>query len=430
MNKFSMPLLEKLIADNTKQNDTVVLHINHCMNNSFYFTEQLKKVFHEVVFVAVPYNDKNIQSDAKFTTYHAVHEGKNYILKRNNVMVETKECDFLSATKSLISLALENELLEYVKSGKKLLIIEDGGYHYDMINALIKKHPIFKKAIIGAVEQTTAGTRSSYLQNDLCYPVASVARSYYKVRVEAYFVANRVVDELKRMMHEINEFIDFHSILLIGYGIIGRSIALCLKQQNIKIYVYDTDEAIQNAAIKDGFYSWDGTFEENMIVIGNVGQPSFTKEMLNSYLSGSSNRIFLASSSSKQVEFEAVFNKLDKCKKETVQSSECFHFTNGKSVVLLAQGYPLNFYDENADSLTYDMIDPVFSEIFLLAIYLVQNYQTMNNKTYLLGSDENLNNNINENQLLLEWMQKNGLYFNMNTFNVHPEENKLMEITF
>ncbi|MEG2720529.1 MAG: hypothetical protein RR914_04310, partial [Oscillospiraceae bacterium] len=86
--------------------------------------------------------------------------------------------------------------------------------------------------------------------------------------------------------------------------------------------------------------------------------------------------------------------------------------------------------DENADSLTYDMIDPVFSEIFLLAIYLVQNYQTMNNKTYLLGSDENLNNNINENQLLLEWMQKNGLYFNMNTFNVHPEENKLMEITF
>ena len=46
----SMPVLEGLAETAGKDHgdtlkDTVVLHINHCMDNSFYFTEILNRLF-------------------------------------------------------------------------------------------------------------------------------------------------------------------------------------------------------------------------------------------------------------------------------------------------------------------------------------------------------------------------------------------------
>ena len=40
--------------------DVVVLHINHCMDNSFYFNDVLKTLFPQVVFVAPPYNNQGV----------------------------------------------------------------------------------------------------------------------------------------------------------------------------------------------------------------------------------------------------------------------------------------------------------------------------------------------------------------------------------
>ena len=53
-----MPVLEELIASGGSKEDLVVLHINHCMDNSFYFNRQLEKTGARVIFVAAPYNDR------------------------------------------------------------------------------------------------------------------------------------------------------------------------------------------------------------------------------------------------------------------------------------------------------------------------------------------------------------------------------------
>lgn len=429
MNQQSMQLLVSLLQNHDRLQDIVVLHINHCMDNSFYFTEQLLKVFDDAVFIAVPYNDRPIPKKLNYSAYHASTEKNGYVISRDNIKVEYSEGNFLHTVERMIRLVLENEISQWLNNGKRLLIIEDGGYHYQILREWLKIHPEWSDRVIGAVEQTTAGTRAAQLQSakSISYPVISVARSSYKTRIEAYFVAERVVEELQRMLRDINTFISFHGVLLIGYGVIGRSIAGCLDSHQAKISVYDTDQSICETAKQDGISLWNGEFCENMIVLGNVGQPSFTSQMLSSFLKGKSHRIFLASSSSKQIEFQDIFHLISDAEHIVTEQAEIFRFPNHekKEIVLLAKGFPLNFYNKSGDSLTYSMIDPVFSEMLSGAFILCEMYGKLQNKTYLFGSAPETGGQNEEYKLLSEWMKINGLHIDINEFNRHPNEKLL-----
>lgn len=425
MDGRTMPLLESLLAECERAEDTVVVHINHCMENSFYFTRQLRRVFHEVVLIAVPYNDRGVPETAEYPVYHGARTAGGYRLLRGGVFLEDTAADFPAAVRRLIALALQNDVQPYVAQGKRVLILEDGGYHYPVLEEFLRQ-PRWRAAVLGAVEQTTAGTRAS-CRDTLAYPVASVARSAYKTRVEAYFVANRVVDELTRMLHALDEFIDFHDVLLLGYGVIGRSVAGSLRPHHVRLFARDTDADVQQTAQAEGCLPWDGVFREGMLVLGNVGKPSFSADMLCAFLAGPARRIYLASSSSKQEEFKEIFGPLQKARRLRYPQADCYRFPSGKELLLLAEGFPLNFYDRGADSLTYDMIDPVFSEMLLSALYLREHQAQLPSRTYLFGIDEQLGGAPAEQTLLTRWMTLNHLHFDAETFNRHPQEDRLRQ---
>lgn len=421
-----MPLLESLLPEGECAQDTVVLHINHCMDNSFYFTQKLKQTFGQVVFVAVPYNDRGVPEGLSYPAYHGRQTQSGYLLMRNNHPVEAHTGDFFSATQRMIRLSLDTEIGRQMEQGKRLLILEDGGYHYTVLRRWLNEHPSLKDMVLGGVEQTTSGIRACGAE-ELLYPVASVARSTYKVRIEAYFVADRVVGELKRMLHSQGNFVDFHDVLLLGYGVIGRSVAQRLTSNHVRLTVCDTDENMQQAAKQEGISLWNGVFCQEMLVLGNVGKPSFTQEMLEAFLKGGAKRIFLASASSKQVEFEAIFDALDSAQRTSLGQADSYLFPNGKEMVLLAQGFPLNFYEKSSDSLTYSMIDPVFSEMLLCARTLREHPHRLANQTYLFGMDSELGGYEAEKELLNNWMNENHLHFDIDSFNRHPQETYLQE---
>lgn len=428
MDRPTMPLLEALISECGRADDTVVLHINHCMENSFYFNQQLRRVFHDAVLIAVPYNDRGVPAAPGCPVYHGVRRPQGYQLLRSGTPLENVGPDFPGAVRRMIALALENEIQRWVSEGKRVLILEDGGYHYPVLEKFLAL-PGWREAVVGAVEQTTAGTRAS-CREGLAYPVASVARSAYKTRIEAYFVANRVVDELRRMLHAIDEFVDFHDVLLLGYGIIGRSVAGSLRPYQVRLFARDTDGAVQRTACQEGCLAWDGAFREGMLVLGNVGKPSFSMQMLQAFLQGGARRIYLASSSSKQEEFKEIFGALQQAERVRCAQTDCYRFAGGKELVLLAEGFPLNFYDREADSLTYDMIDPVFSEMLLAAMYLRDHRGSLPSRTYLFGMDQALGGARAEQALLARWMELNHFHFNAETFNLHPQEERLRQTVF
>ena len=449
-----MKILEQTANDAEEEhiwNDVVVLHINHCLDNSFFFNDVLKRLFFEVIFVAVPYNNQKVDSNYPNSCYHGLCEDATYQLMKNGKNLGICHPDFLEATFMLMQEAFCREIIPLLQSGKKLLVIEDGGYHFEVLSRLRALYPDIEKNTIGVVEQTTSGTRNSMSKTGYRYPYpcASIARSNIKMELESIFIGQRIVEELALMLYEADAFLSFHSVLLVGYGIVGRSCRMALEGRFCQLSAYDTNEDIRQLAGEEGLQVYDAPCEEmffhDTVVVGCVGRPSFGMEMFRCFLQGKAERIYLASGSSKNVEFKEILEYLAGnrpaieglslicVEQKPLYTKYSFEYKGTtKELFLLAEGKPVNFYREGVISLTYRVIDLVFAEMLHLALYLC-NHRDLPPQLYILGDDNAITKDISEQDLLELWFRENRFYSKGNTrafLNPHPMEESLRKIAW
>ena len=101
-------------------------------------------------------------------------------------------------------------------------------------------------------------------------------------------------------------------------------------------------------------------------------------------------------------------------------------------MVLFAEGKPVNFYREDVVSLTYRVIDLVFTEMLLSALTLCQN-RDLPPKLYVLGEDNPVTQAVSEEKLLQLWFRENGFYCagELDSFlQPHPLSDKLRKIVW
>lgn len=432
---MNMPVLDMVIASAAKtasfhKEDIVVLHVNHCMDNSFYFSEALKKLFSEVVFIGVPYNDKEVDSGYSFRYYYGKNKKGIFELYQGPKLFQITDQDFTDATELLLERAFQKDILPLLAQGKKLLVIEDGGYHYRVIQKLSEQYLELPSQILGSVEQTTSGTAKcieNAKEKGYLYPCTSISRSNIKMHVEARFIGHRVVEELSSFLYSANTFLDFHNVLLLGYGIVGRRVARDLKGKKCQITVYDTDDYISQIAKAEGMRTVSeitpAQFAKSTILIGNVGKASFTEEMLLAFLDAPADTLYLASSSSQDREFKIFINMVsektpfpsgvrlvEEIPEEFYTLYRLSYRDRVKSIYLIAQGMPVNFYRKDVISLTYSIIDLIFSEMLSMGITLCQE-QKLSPKLYLLGEDDGFMPFISEEALTELWFSKYDLSF-------------------
>ncbi|MDO5390022.1 MAG: hypothetical protein Q4F24_02870 [Eubacteriales bacterium] len=396
----SMKLLERIVNEVHEnpllKQDIVVLHMNHCMDNSFDFSEVMCRVFHKVVFIGVPYNDKVIPEGYSFCGYYGIYQDGSYRLFREGQDFGSSAYDFFEAVEKLIEKAMEEDILPLLKRGKRLLILEDGGYHYGLMQRMTKRYPILKECVVGSVEQTTSGTvRGCKIAEKMgyLYPHTSVARSNIKMNIESRFIAHRVVEELSTFLYTANAFLDFHNILLLGYGVVGRRIAQDLRGRKLQLTVYDQSTQILRAARMEGMNTTEcidrNCFTRNTVLIGNTGCTSFSREMLEEFLEGEGDKLYLASSSSQDEEF-------------------CFlYHGREKRVYLVAKGLPVNFYRRDVISLTNSMIDLIFAQMLSIGIELCLR-RDVKKRLYLYGEDTEWMQSFSEEELLRLWFSEYG----------------------
>lgn len=448
-NRMKMKLLEQTAREAKTEKglaDVVVLHINHCMDNTFYFNEVLRSLFYHVTLVTPPYSNQDIPEEYPGSCYHGLQRDGVYHLMKNRSELSCYSTEFLKSTILLLEEAFRRELIPLLRQGKKLLIIEDGGYHFEVLPRIKLLFPEVENRIIGVVEQTTSGTRRSMIPQGYryAYPCASVARSDIKMNVESIFIGQRIVEELGLMLYAADTFYSFHSVLLVGYGIVGRSCRIALKGCNCRVKVYDTDSRVQQVAKNDGLRAYSEPdremFSGDTIVIGCVGRPSFGEELFCTFLDGQGTNLYLASGSSKDVEFSYFLRYLAGKESEipglVLQSQEmaewhtCYHFRYGdteKNVYLMAEGKPVNFYREGVISLTYRVIDLVFTEMLQMALYLCRN-RDLSPQLYILGEDNPITRAVSEKELLGFWFQENHFWYQGNQeafLQPHPLVNEL-----
>ena len=449
----SMKLLEQTAreAKTEKQlEDVAVLHINHCMDNTFSFNDVLRSLFGHVTLVTPPYSNQDIPKGYPGPCYHGMRQDGAYRLMKDRTELGCGGTEFLEATLLLLEEAFRRELIPLLHRGKKLLIIEDGGYHFEALARVKRLFPEVEDRIVGVVEQTTSGTRRSMSRQGYryAYPCASIARSDIKMNVESIFIGQRIVEELGLMLYAADTFYSFHSVLLIGYGIVGRSCRMALDGRFCRIEAYDINPRVLRVAEKDGLRAYSKPapemFSGDTIVIGCVGRPSFGEELFRAFLGGQGTNLYLASGSSKDVEFswflrylagkEAEISGLSLEEQETAEWHTCYNFRYGgaeKNVYLMAEGKPVNFYREGVISLTYRVIDLVFTEMLKIALYLCRNRELP--PLYILGEDNPITQAISEKELLDLWFQENRFWYQgaLETFlRPHPLAAELRKITW
>ncbi len=414
-----------------KTKDIVVLHINHCMENSFELCRVLDSAFETVVFIGAPYNEMLPPADESFVSYGARNtaDEEHFKIFRQGDVIEEFSGGFIEIVQKMIEKALIRDIIPLLEEGKRLLVIEDGGYHYQVIRRLYEEYPVLKDRVMGAVEQTTSGTVRGYnlAQNQgYWYPHLSVSRSKIKMNIEARFISERVVEELSRFLYGINTFYEFHEILVLGYGVIGRGVAQLLKARAVDIRVYDTDPDIMEVARNDGHQTVSsadyGGFSTDTIIIGNTGFASLDEHMLSCFFEGEGRNLYLASSSSQDVEFKTFLEMIsgERLLPRGVELKAIYAFAgsdeyvfkcadrNGneikKSVFLIAKGRPVNFFRKNVISLTNCMIDLIFAQMIMMGSWILRHPEALK-KLHLLGAEEELKDESSEKELLKRWLE-------------------------
>jgi hypothetical protein len=460
-----LPVLERVLWDappSEKLPETIVLHINHCLDDVFLLDKLFNDLFAKSVYVTVPYGRQSIPGDHPGVVYHAVIKTNSFELLRSGQPIGERSATFSDAMDRLVTRALRDEILPELTDGRRLLIVEDGGYHYQPLRLCLEEGLLSPDSVVGVVEQTMSGAMrcvAAIRDHGVPYPALTLARSDLKMRYEAFFIGRRIVDELAYLLYRYDEFLALRKILIIGYGIIGRGVALSLVGMACDISVVDICEVVLNVAHQDGLEilpnGLSGFFTSEVVVVGATGEASFSLSMLAEFAHSPSNRVFLVSASSKRVEFAEVIQffeggedgrqnfidsegrlgGIDSVHIEHNASGMAYLFTcagRNKTVVLVARGFPVNFYREDGFSLTMGMIDPINAELVLLANHAVESKDTLeSNRLYALGCSPLPGLSITEEGVLATWRETRGLVEFLEDagvwsgFPIHPAEEYL-----
>jgi S-adenosylhomocysteine hydrolase len=259
---------------------------------------------------------------------------------------------------------LKAVLEQLSKDSKSIVIVEDGGYIVPEIHKNFKE---LLQATLGAVEQTTRGIRNDQKVNDILFPVISIPGSKIKDTFEPSHVARAVVKNIQELIP--NKDFSGRKALVIGYGNIGRNIALQLRDNlKMQVSIYDKDtnkqlEARQNAF--DAVEIIQEAVKDKFLIVGATGETSVSATDILSM----EHNVYLVSASSEQWEFcisdlNALSTKrIDLCNDSVKIGTKYEIRDTGKCINLVADGYPVNFWE--SESMPNEVGDLIMSLMFL-----------------------------------------------------------------
>ena len=346
-----MPLLEEWCSKMKEEHgkifeDKIVVFIQHLLRDfqnmlNCYFELGLSE--ENTYIIGIPYSTKE-------------HVVKNLKIKGYENIWNPSEYPFDNIVEEVMNKAFEDAR----KNGNKLLIVEDGGYAVPYIH---RKSTFDANIILGAVEQTANGiwmdieaiaensTSKSYeeqkaeLSKNLKIPLIDVAESESKKKIEASFVGEAVISNIKALLQKSGMSINGKNALVVGYGSVGYEIARQLRLQPLPVVsVYDKDPISLVKARSIGFRTSENISEliqDSDIIIGATGHKNVIGRQEFEIMK---NGTYLVSATSKRREFNWDELKNLTLKEEKTHFGKKNYLRNSNILYIVAGGYPINFY--------------------------------------------------------------------------------------
>lgn len=421
--------------------DCVVLHVNHPLDDVYAFNEILTNVLGaKLYFIGVPYSNKFLRNPEYYQAY-SIRRGLRFETYLNGTHEETLDSDDLvELLKGQIMYILEKEILQQHPE-KKIIILQDGGYTAHLKNLGSSDYMSELPNLIGMVEQTQSGSqlfKKKFSEIEAKYPVISISRSSIKTRFESTFIAQRVFEELNSLFNKRGDFLRFKTVIVGGYGVIGRQLARYLRSIDMEVIVFDKDATILRLARKEGFFAIDKLTSEEIseayCYIGCTGTNSFGTRDFEQFLRSDKESFFLVSGSSKRTEFlsliylferpesdverqrviaaSPLLSQISNINVETDQSGLIYNFEyrgRSRKIYLLAEGFPINMFDPDSESLPDRVVDPIQTLLIIALATLKKSHEQLTDGLHFLGREE-LGHEINEDAILRKWAYMNQIH--------------------
>ena len=258
------------------------------------------------------------------------------------------------------------------------ILIDDGGelsmtVHTSMIE--------LKNKIIGACEETTTGVhryRAMEAEGVLAYPVMAVNDAYTKYLFDSQHGTGQ--SALEGIMRATNLLIAGKTIVVCGFGWVGRGIALRAKGFGAKVVVTEVDPVRALEAAMEGYQviSMREAADIGDIFITATGCKDI---IVPEHYAKMKDGAILANSGHYDVEIDVKsLRKIATSVRVVRQNVEEFRLTNGRRLYLLAEGRLVNL--AAADGHPAEVMDMSFANQALAAEYLVKNRGRLERKVY------------------------------------------------
>lgn len=260
--------------------------------------------------------------------------------------------------------AIRESIKKAKEMNREILTVEDGGYIVPLIH---KEYSEELGLFRGTVEKTANGIwqdRELEQKGILKIPVMNVGEFPLKQLVESPLVGEAVVRNLSNLFAKLGKGIRGKDILIIGYGNVGKQVADTPKENKAVTHVYDFDKTKLLQAKNDGHIVKENLTEAvrtKFAIIGGTGRTVINRDVILAL----DHNTYLINATSKRVEInidelDALTGRAPKTEGGVAQRHSLI---NGKDVILVAKGFPINFYGE-AESIPDENIQFVIGLLF------------------------------------------------------------------
>ena len=281
-----------------------------------------------------------------------------------------------------------------IRSAPKITV-DDGG---DLIFMLHSKYPAMLDDVMGGCEETTTGVirlKAMSQDGELKVPIIAVNNAYSKYLFDnRYGSGQSVIDAIASAT---NMLIAGKTVVVVGYGWVGRGVAMRLRGMGARVIVVETAASL-NQQKQSGFHRglealYDGNWVMSMEEAAAMGDIFITatgnKHVISKHhFKKMKENVILANAGhfNNEIDVDSL-QAMSKESKEIMPNLVRYRLKNGKGILLLSEGRLVNLARPSGHGHPIEIMDGSFAVQALCVEYLAKSSDSLKPEIYDVPSD-------------------------------------------
>lgn len=273
----AMPMLASVTRENSPIADWAVIFRDHFVENSVGFLQAVERCGVSPGWIfALAKGDRTAHRERVHASF--LRRGYSSGVLDNAVINGTASADAVEQARAT-GAEVDHFIHRAHQSGKRVLVVDDGGL---LAQGLGSNH-LVRESVDAALELTVSGLkRIDAVPGGVTIPVFNLARSKLKTAIGYNEIAESCLRRLRVLL--AGQKIVGRSVLCVGFGTLGRRLALGLRALGCDVSVVDVDIVTLVQAAEEGFATYrslaDALRRSFFLIASSTGERVLTERTL------------------------------------------------------------------------------------------------------------------------------------------------------